>query len=93
MHLPLSTREVADIPKLVQPNKRRFFFARLLGLASLPVAAKVAAALPVEASRAIGGTETSCPFLGCIIETPYYTGHLEVVDDPIPYGSTAHRDS
>ena len=43
--------------KLVQPD-RRGFFARLLGLAALPVAAKVAAALPAEAPRTLGGTRS-----------------------------------
>jgi hypothetical protein len=42
----------------LQPD-RRSFFVRLLGLAAIPVAAKVAAALPAEAPRALGGPETS----------------------------------
>ena len=45
-------------PPKLQPD-RRSFFVRLLGLAAIPVAAKVAAALPAEALRALGGPETS----------------------------------
>src|ERR1700682_800072 len=45
--------------RLLKLRHRRGFLARLLGLAAMPFAARVAVALPAEAPRVLGGTEAA----------------------------------